>query len=53
VRLGKTLHADLLANGATVYVAPTGCVGDETGGKFYYYRVNTSTRERQSTASVC
>jgi outer membrane protein assembly factor BamB len=53
VRLGKTLHADLVADGATVFVAPTGCISDETGSRFYYYRLNTSTRERQSTASVC
>jgi outer membrane protein assembly factor BamB len=53
VALGKTLHADLVANGATVYVAPTGCISDETGSRFYFYRVNTSTRERQSTSSVC
>jgi len=53
IALGKTLHADLLASGSTVYVAPTGCVSEETGNKLYYYKVNTSTRERQSTSSVC
>jgi hypothetical protein len=34
-------------------VAPTGCISEETGNKLYYYKVNTSTRERQSTGSVC
>jgi outer membrane protein assembly factor BamB len=53
VHLGKTVRADLVASGSTVFVAPTGCISEETGNKLYYYKVNTSTRERQSTGSVC
>lgn len=55
VRVGTSVHSDLVAtsDGSTVYVAPTRCTSDETAGSLYYYKVNTSTRERQSTGSVC
>jgi outer membrane protein assembly factor BamB len=53
VQVGSTLHADLLPDESTVYVAPTGCTTEDSGNELYYYRVNVVTRERQSTGSVC
>jgi outer membrane protein assembly factor BamB len=54
VVVGTKLQADLLAasSGPTVYVAPTGCIGSDPD-RGYYYKVNASTHERQSTSSVC
>lgn len=53
LEVGTSIHADLLATDSTLYVAPTRCTSEETAGEVYYYKVNTTTRERQSTGSVC
>ncbi len=55
VLMGTSLRADLLTDktsSSTVYVAPARCTSEETA-KIYYYKLNTSTRERQATSSVC
>ncbi len=53
VRVGSKLQADLLASsGSTVFLAPTGCLGQKPDNA-YYYKLNSSTQERGSTGSVC
>jgi outer membrane protein assembly factor BamB len=52
VKVGNKLQADLTAANATVYVAPSGCIG-QAPDRAYYYKINAATHERLSTSSVC
>jgi outer membrane protein assembly factor BamB len=54
VAVGSTLQADIVStpSSATVYIAPSGCIGTSPE-RLYYYKINTSTHEPQGTSAVC
>jgi outer membrane protein assembly factor BamB len=54
VEVRSKLTADLVANGSTVYIAPSGCVEPSEGAeRVYYTSVNAQTGDLVSTSEVC
>ena len=52
--VGSALNADITVDGASVYIAPKGCVTPEGGGdKVYYTQVNPSNGELTAATGVC